>query len=166
MITLQDALAFLHEHPEVAFATSEGDLPRIRIFQIMKQEETLLYFATSREKAVYRELKKNSCVEVLAHAAGTQVRCSGNVNFMVKEDVKRWIYDHNPVLPRLYSSYSQLEYFCLPIAELDYYDLNPTPPVFKHYDLMTGEESDGFVGERFKATANRAEQHLISSVKE
>lgn len=58
MITLHDALAFLHEHPEVAFATSEGDLPRIRIFQIMKQEETLLYFATSREKAVYREVKK------------------------------------------------------------------------------------------------------------
>jgi hypothetical protein len=31
----------------------------------------------------------------------------------------------------------------------DYYDLNPTPPVFKHFDLISGEVSDGFVGERF-----------------
>ena len=56
----------------------------------------------------------------------------------------------NPVLPRLYSSYDQLVYFCLPIAEMDYYDLTPTPPVFKHFDLMVGDVGDGFVGERFK----------------
>ena len=31
----------------------------------------------------------------------------------------------------------------------DYYDLNPTPPVFKHFDLISGEVSDGFAGERF-----------------
>jgi hypothetical protein len=59
-------------------------------------------------------------------------------------------YDHNPVLPRLYSSYDQLVYFCLPIAEMDYFDLTPTPPVFKHFDLMVGDFGDGFVGERFK----------------
>lgn len=44
----------------------------------------------------------------------------------------------------------KLAYFCLPIAEMDYYDLSPTPPVFKHFNLMTGEVSNGFVGERFK----------------
>ena len=70
------------------------------------------------------------------------------VNFNVEDDVKRWIYDNNPVLPRLYSSYDQLVYFCLPIAEMDYFDLTPTPPVFKHFDLMVGDVGDGFVGER------------------
>lgn len=25
---------------------------------------------------------------------------------------------------------------------MDYYDLNPTPPVFKHFDLMSGDEAD------------------------
>ena len=53
------------------------------------------------------------------------------------------------VLPRLYERYDQLVYFVLPIAEMDYYDLNPTPPVFKHFDLISGEVSNGFVGERF-----------------
>jgi hypothetical protein len=64
--------------------------------------------------------------------------------------VRQWIYENNPVLPRLYTSWESLAYFCLPIAEMDYFDLTPTPPLFKHFDLMTGEVSNGFVGERFK----------------
>ena len=148
---LQTALQFLSEHNEIAFATCEGNLPKIRIFQIMKQEGTVLYFSTSAEKAVWKELMQNPNVEVLAYADQISVRCSGMVNFDVEDDVKRWIYDHNPVLPRLYSSYDQLVYFCLPIAEMDYFDLTPTPPIFKHYDLMVGDVGDGFVGERFKS---------------
>ena len=148
---MQKALDFLRNHNEIAFATCEGNLPKIRIFQIMKQEGMLLYFSTSAEKAVWKELMQNPNVELLAYADNISVRCSGMVNFDVEDDVKRWIYDNNPVLPRLYSSYDQLVYFCLPIAELDYFDLAPTPPVFKHFDLMVGDVSDGFVGERFKS---------------
>ena len=72
------------------------------------------------------------------------------VNFNVEEDVKQWIFDHNEVLSRLYTSYDQMVYFCLPIAEIDYYDLSPTPPVNLHYDLMSGEMAEGFVGEKYK----------------
>ena len=147
---MQQALQFLHDHNEIAFATCEGNFPKIRIFQIMKQEGTVLYFSTSAEKAVWKELMQNPNVEVLAYADNISVRCSGMVNFNVEDEVKRWIYEHNPVLPRLYSSYDQLVYFCLPIAEMDYYDLVPTPPLFKHFDLMSGEVGDGFVGDRFK----------------
>ena len=154
------AFQFLKEHKEVAFATSEGNFPKLRIFQIMKQEGHVLYFATSAQKAVYRELRQNPNVEILAYADNISVRCSGMVNFNVEDDVKQWIYDNNPVLPRLYTSYDQLEYFCLPIAEMDYYDLipeqssptrglipeqssptrglSPTPPVFQHFDLIAG----------------------------
>ena len=136
---MERALDFLRDHKEIALATCEGNLPKMRIFQIMKQECNLLYFATSQEKAIYRELVKNPNVEVLAYADNVSVRCSGMVNFNVEDDTKRWIYDNNPVLPRLYSSYNKLVYFRLPIAEMDYYDLSPTPPMFKHYDLMVGE---------------------------
>ena len=115
------AIQFLKDHKEIALATSEGNLPKLRIFQIMKQEGHVLYFATSSKKAVYRELRQNPNVEILAYADNISVRCSGMVNFNVEDDVKRWIYDHNPVLSRLYTSYDQMEYFCLPIAEMDYY---------------------------------------------
>ena len=120
------AIQFLKDHKEIAFATSEGNLPKLRIFQIMKQEGHVLYFATSAQKAVYRELRQNPNIEILAYADNISVRC------------------------RLYTSYDQMEYFCLPIAEMDYYDLSPTPPVFQHFDLIAGEVGQGFVGERYK----------------
>ena len=137
---LNKALHFLSEHCEIALATCQGNLPKMRIFQIMRQEGNI---------AVWQELQENPNVEILAYADNVSVRCSGMVNFYVSEDMKRWIYDHNDVLSRLYSSYDQLEYFCLPIAELDYFDLSPTPPINQHFDLMAGEVADGFVGERF-----------------
>ena len=146
---MQQALQFLQDHNEVAFATSDGHLPKIRMFQIMKQEGNVLYFSTSAEKAVWHELHANPNVELLAFADKVSVRCSGMVSFDVSDDVKRWIYDNNPVLPRLYTRYDKLEYFCLPIAELDYFDLSPTPPINQHFDLMAGEVANGFVGERF-----------------
>ena len=141
--TMERTLQFLHDHKDVALATSEDNIPKLRIFQIMKQEGTLLYFATSEKKAVWRELCKNPNVELIASEDNISVRCSGMVNFNVEDETKRWIYDHNAVLQRLYASYDQMVYFCLPIAEMDYYDLQPTPPVFKHFDLMTGEMDHG-----------------------
>ena len=156
---MQQALQFLQDHNEVAFATSDGHLPKIRMFQIMKQEGTLLYFSTSAEKAVWKELMQNPNVEVLAYADQVSVRCSGMVNFDVEGDVKRWIYEHNPVLPRLYSSYDQLVYFRLPIAELDYFDLTPTPPIFKHFDLMVGDVGDYIIRHN---TADFKEAGLIN----
>ena len=46
------AIQFLKDHKEIALATCEGNLPKLRIFQIMKQEGHVLYFATSAQKAV------------------------------------------------------------------------------------------------------------------
>ena len=58
------------------------------------------------------------------------------INFFDVADNKgKEIYEKNPVLIRLYHSYSDLVYFRLVINELDYYDLTLTPPIFKHYNL-------------------------------
>ena len=75
------AIQFLKDHKEIALATCEGNLPKLRIFQIMKQEGHVLYFATSPEKTVWRELQQNPNVELLAYADNVSVRCSGMVNF-------------------------------------------------------------------------------------
>ena len=146
---MQTALDFLKQNNEVAFATCEGGLPKIRVFQIMKQEGTVLYFATSFKKAVYRQLQQTPDIELLSMNNKISVRCSGQVNFHVDDDIKKWIFDNNPVLSRLYDSYDQLAYFSMNIAEMDYYDLNPTPPVLRHFNLITGEEDSGFVGEKY-----------------
>ena len=147
---MQRALDFLRDHKEIALATCEGNLPKLRVFQVMKQEGNVLYFATSAEKAVWHELRNNPNVELIAYEGNVSVRCSGMVNFNVEDSTKQWIYTNNEVLPRLYTSYDQMAYFCLPIAEMDYYNLEPTPPINLHFDLMVGEVSKGFVGTRFK----------------
>ncbi len=144
-VTMERALQFLRNHKDVALATSEDNIPKLRIFQVMKQEGNVLYFATSEAKAVWRELRKNPNVELIAYEGNISVRCSGMVNFNVEDDTKRWIYDNNDVLQRLYPSYDQMVYFCLPIAEMDYYDLQPTPPVLLHFDLMAGEVTSNLI---------------------
>ena len=148
--TMERALQFLRNHKDVALATSEGDIPKLRIFQVMKQEGNVLYFATSEQKAVWRELRKNPNVELIAYEGNVSVRCSGMVNFNVEEETKRWIYEHNDILRRLYTGYDQMAYFCLPIAEMDYYDLQPTPPVLLHFDLMAGEVTSNFMQDSVK----------------
>jgi len=144
-LAMERALQFLRNHKDVALATSEDNIPKLRIFQVMKQKGNVLYFATSEAKAVWRELRKNPNVELIAYEGNISVRCSGMVNFNVEDDTKRWIYDNNDVLQRLYPSYDQMVYFCLPIAEMDYYDLQPTPPVLLHFDLMAGEVTSNLI---------------------
>lgn len=146
---MQRPLDFLRDHVEVAFATCEGHQPRIRIFQIMRMEDATLYFATSPAKEVYRQLQVNPCVEIMASGDKEFVKVSGKADFRVDEETRKWIYDNNPVLPRLYTSYDKLAYFKVRIETMDHYDLKPTPPVFKHYDLTRHTVSDGYVGERY-----------------
>ena len=133
---IQKALDFIREHNEVAFATCDGNLPKVRVFQIMKQEGTTFWFATSAKKDVYKELQQNPNVELLAWADKISVRCVGKVVFDVEDEIKRWVYDNNPVLSRLYDSYDKLDYFRMDITAMDYYDLSPTPPEIKHFENL------------------------------
>ena len=140
---MKEALEFLKENKEVAFATvGEGNRPMIRVVQIMKFDGNDLFFATGPHKRVYAELQENTAVEILSRKDNISVRVSGSAVFDVSDDIQREIYDTNPVLPRLYPDYKSLVYFRFPIDSLDYYDLTPTPPVLRHYDSRTGEYTD------------------------
>ena len=129
---MEKAFDFLSGHKDVAFATVEQDKPKIRVFQIMKQEGHTLYFATSPHKEVYRQLQENPNIELLAMDGNISVRMTGRAVFDVSDEVAREIYADNPVLPRLYKQYTDLVYFRLPVAKSDYYDLAPTPPIFEY----------------------------------
>lgn len=131
---MEKVFDFLSKHKDVAFATVEQNKPKIRVFQIMKQEGCTLYFATSPHKEVYRQLQENPNIELLAMDGNISVRVTGRAMFDVPDGLAREIYADNPVLPRLYKRYTDLVYFRLPVTRLDYYDLTPTPPTFEHYE--------------------------------
>lgn len=130
---MEKALRFLAGHKEVAFATVEDDKPKIRVFQIMKQEGGVLYFATAPQKEVYKQLQRNPWVELLAMEGNISVRITGKAFFDVPGRIGEEIYRITPVLRRLYKRSADLVYFRIPIDALDYYDLAPTPPLFEHY---------------------------------
>ena len=108
---MKKALEFLKNHVEVAFATCENNRPKIRVFQIMKMDGTDLYFATSPVKGVYKQLQDNPYIEILSREGQISVRCVGKAVFDVDEETKMWIYEHNSVLSRLYSSYDKMGLF-------------------------------------------------------
>ena len=131
---MEKAFEFLKTNKEVEFATAEDGKPKIRVFQIMRQEKNILYFVTAPGKEVYRQLQKNPNIEVLAMRGNISVRIAGQTVFDVDDKTAREIYAANPVLPRLYRAYTDLAYFRLPAVSLDYYDLTPDPPLQEHYD--------------------------------
>lgn len=145
----EQAFQFLRQHNEGVLATVSGDRPQTRAFQAMKVEGTTLYFATSAKKAVYSQLQTNPNAEFIVLADKVSVRCGGTVAFDVDDDTQRWIYDHNEVLRRLYDDYRQMVYFRLPVEQLEYYDLRPTPPIVLHVNLNDGTVREGFKGSKY-----------------
>ena len=61
---MKEALDFLKENNEVGFATIGNGRPQMRVFQIMKQSGTTLWFATGQHKRVFAELQENPAVEI------------------------------------------------------------------------------------------------------
>lgn len=140
---MQEALDFLRQNKDVAFATVSADArPMVRVFQIMKIEVDTLYFATSSRKNVYQELQANPAVELLSYKDNISVRIGGDAHFDVADKIQKEIYDTNPVLQRLYADYRELAYFRVEIDHLDYYDLSPMPPILRHYDKADGRYVD------------------------
>ena len=98
---MEKALEFLKTNKDVAFATVEDGKPKIRIFQIMKQDAHTLYFVTSPRKEAYRQLQKNPNIEILAMKDNVSVRIAGQAVFDVDDKTAQEIYAANPVLPRV-----------------------------------------------------------------
>ena len=82
---MEKVFDFLSKHKDVAFATVEQNKPKIRVFQIMKQEGHTLYFATSPHKEVYRQLQENPNIELLAMDGNISVRVTGRAMFDVPD---------------------------------------------------------------------------------
>lgn len=125
---MQRAHDFLRKHHNVALATVRDGKPVMRVFQIMKQTEDKLYFATDETKEVYAQLKENPSMEVLGMAASVFVKMSGKAVFEVPEEECREIFESNPLLRAFYQDYRNMKYFYMPIEHVFYYDLSTTPP--------------------------------------
>lgn len=78
---MQKVVKFLEENRDGYLATMDGDQPRVRIFQFQYEEDGKLFYITSNEKAVWRQMRFNSKVEfcVMAKSMFPYLRITGRM---------------------------------------------------------------------------------------
>ncbi|MCD8186504.1 MAG: pyridoxamine 5'-phosphate oxidase family protein, partial [Rikenellaceae bacterium] len=85
---MERAYGFLKQNKDIALATVGLDgKPKIKVFQITKIDEhsNLIYFATAPQKQVFKQLRKNPSIELLAISGNISVRIAGDAIFDVPD---------------------------------------------------------------------------------
>ena len=107
------------------------DKPKVRPFQFMLEEGTRLYFCTSNQKPVFKEMQKHPHVEFGASGENfSWLRLNGKVVFSKDLSLKAKIQDGNPLVKSIYKTPDNpmFEVFCLADATATIADFSGNPP--------------------------------------
>ncbi len=102
---LKEVMAFLTAHPPyyVSTISEDGKQPRVRPFSFVLEHEGRIYFATSTDKEIFRQLSKNKNIEVCtASATGEWIRIRGQVVFTEDLAIKQKAFEVATYLIPLY----------------------------------------------------------------
>ena len=125
---MEKAMTFIDHHKEVTLATVSDGAPKLRVFQVMKRDNETLYFVTSTNAKVYKQLRQDSRMEILSSGENQYVRMAGRANFNVDSAIEKEIYSSHQNLHDLCESESELVYFKLNADEVEYHNMNVNPP--------------------------------------
>ena len=103
-LTLARALELLPAHTTGYFATIDGDKPDLRGWQFQCHENGKFVFATSNEKAVFRQISKNPNVAFACAAGEYQFRINGKVTIVSATEKKRLFEKLSPPVRKMYGS--------------------------------------------------------------
>jgi uncharacterized pyridoxamine 5'-phosphate oxidase family protein len=107
------------------------DKPKVRPFQFMLEERGRLYFCTSNQKPVFKELQKHPYVEFCACGANfSWLRLNGKVVFSKDLGLKGRIQDASPMVKSIYKTPDNptFEVFSLDGAAAVIADFSGNPP--------------------------------------
>ncbi|AGB18196.1 MULTISPECIES: pyridoxamine 5'-phosphate oxidase family protein [Thermoanaerobacterium] len=134
---MNEVVNFLSENPVLYLATIGRDgKPKVRPFQFMLEKEGKLFFCTSNQKEVYKEIKLNPYVEFsTTNQNNVWIRISGRIKFSNDLEVKTTIIEHNPLVKSIYKTPDNpiFEIFYLDDAKAVIADFSGQPP--KQYNL-------------------------------
>lgn len=105
--------------------------PKVRPFQFMIEEEGKLYFCTSNQKKVYKEIQQQPFVEICASGAlSSWLRLSGKAVFVEDLGVKTRIQESSSMVKAKYKTPDNptFEAFYLEGAEATIADFSGNPP--------------------------------------
>ena len=94
----------LQANPNGVMATQDGARVQTRVFQQMFTDGNKIYFCTSGEKEVYKQLQANPYVSFCVHPANFSPVLSVNGKAVFTEDIalKTRAMDENPMIKDLY----------------------------------------------------------------
>jgi uncharacterized pyridoxamine 5'-phosphate oxidase family protein len=80
---MNEVVSFLQANPLVSLATTEGNQPRVRLFQIVDFEDGTINFCTGKHKDFYKQASANNLVEFCAFDPKSHqwMRVSGTAGF-------------------------------------------------------------------------------------
>ncbi|QJW46773.1 pyridoxamine 5-phosphate oxidase [bacterium BFN5] len=100
---MNEVLQFLSENPTFYLATVEGNIPKVRPFGFVMNHQSKLYFCTSNQKDVYKQLKANPHFEVSTVSKTNEwLRLSGKAVFDTNQATQQAALDAAPFLSRMY----------------------------------------------------------------
>jgi len=122
---MNEVLQFLADNPIFYLATVDGDLPKVRPFGFVMNFEGKLYFGTSNQKNVYRQLQANPHFEVSTTSkTGEWIRLQGKAVFNTNKQTKQAALDTMPMLKTRYSvDDSIFELFYIENAQATFSDM-------------------------------------------
>lgn len=129
---MERIVEFLKENSVQFFATIGRDgKPKVRPFQFMLEENGKLYFCTSNQKEVYKELQKNPYVEISTISKNfSWIRISGKIVFDNSLELKNRIIESNNLVKSIYKSGDNpnFEIFYLENGRAEINDFSTNPP--------------------------------------
>ena len=100
---MKEILEFLKKSDIFYLATTEGDQPRVRPFGAVIGFAGKLYFVTSNQKDVYKQLKANPKVEICGTVAGDWMRITGELTEDDNRDARVAMLAEYPQLSMMYA---------------------------------------------------------------
>ena len=131
---MNEILNFITEAGTFYIATTDGAKPKVRPFGFIMEHEGKLYFCTSNEKDVYKQLASNPYCEISTMSKNGQwIRLQGKVVFDSNIAAKAKAFEIMPNLAMIYQSPDNpiFEVFYLSEGEATFYSFTDQPKTVK-----------------------------------
>ena len=131
---MNEILKFITDAKVFYLATVEGDKPRVRPFGFAMEYQNKIYFCTSNQKKVYKQLNTNSQFEACTMSSdGDWIRLQGKAVFDSNMGAKAKAFEVMPNLANIYKSPENpfFEVFYVAEAEATFYNMKSAPRTIK-----------------------------------
>ena len=131
---MNEVVKFISEAGTFYIATVDGNEPKVRPFGLVIEHEGKIYFCTSNQKNIYKQLQVNPNFEVSTTAKDNQwIRLKGKAVFDNNLTVKAKAFEILPHLKDIYNSMDNpiFEVFYVSEGEAAIYSFNGETKTYK-----------------------------------